>query len=408
MSLLTELACKAATTDGNKIKKLGDGEGLYLWVFDNGSKRWNFRYKINGKQKGLSVGVYPKISLAEARKQARRLQQMLGDGIDPSEARKSHERALKQTVGDSFKDIAEDWFKLVSPTWKSKKHANDVERRLEINIYPVVGKRPIAEIEATELLTAVRAIEKRGSTDLSHRMIGVCSQVFRYAIAIGKCKYDVTVGLKGALIPHSANNQPAIEPKDLPDLMKAINKYHEVGDVQTQLGLKILAHTFTRTAELIEAPWHEFDFEQNIWTIPKERMKMKIAHQVPLTDAVVGYLQQLKTIAGNSPYVFKGRNPMKSISNNTLLFALYRLGYKGKMTGHGFRSVASTVLNESGFNSDIIERQLAHIETNKVRGAYNRATYMPERRNMMNWWSDYLIALESANQPRIITRNTTP
>lgn len=405
MPTLTEITCRAASTQGNKIKKLGDGEGLYLWVFENGSKRWNFRYKINGKQKGLSVGVYPKISLAEARKEGRRLRQILDEGVDPSEARKSHERALKQTVGDSFQEIAKDWYDLVSPTWKSKKHADDVLRRLEINIYPVVGKRPIAEIEATELLTAVRTIEKRGSTDLSHRMIGVCSQVFRYGIAIGKCKYDVTSGLKGALIPHSANNQPAIAPKDLPDLMKAINKYHEVGDIQTELGLKILAHTFTRTAELIEAPWDEFDFDANVWNIPKERMKMKIDHQVPLTDVVLDYLKQLKVIAGNSRYVFKGRNPMKSISNNTLLFALYRLGYKGKMTGHGFRSVASTVLNESGFNSDIIERQLAHIETNKVRGAYNRATYIPERRNMMNWWSDYLIALESGNQPNVITHN---
>ncbi len=394
MPMLTEIACKAANTQGNKIKKLCDGEGLYLWVFENGSKRWNFRYKFEGKQKGLSVGVYPKTSLSEARKEGRRLRQSLDEGVDPSEARKTNERALKQIVGDSFQEIATDWFNLVSPSWKSRKHADDVARRLAINIYPVIGKRPIADIEATELLTAVRVIEKRGSTDLSHRMVGVCSQVFRYGIATGKCKYDITTGLKGALIPHSARNQPAIQPRDLPTLMKAINNYHVIGDLQTQLGLKILAHTFTRTAELIEAPWEEFDFDTKIWNIPKERMKMKIDHQVPMTDIVISYLKQLKVIAGNSRFVFKGRNPMKSISNNTLLFALYRLGYKGKMTGHGFRSVASTILNESGFNSDFIERQLAHIETNKVRGAYNRATYMVERRNMMNWWSDYLLNLD--------------
>jgi integrase len=320
-------------------------------------------------------------------------------GHDPAAERKSKARAerISQVVKaneNSFRAVATDWFDRMSTSWTSAKHVDDVKRRLELNIYPQLGDRPIAEIDAPEVLAAIRKIEDRGATDLSHRVLAVAGQVFRYGIATGKCKYDISASLRGALTPHNRLNQAAVTVKELPKLMQNIDKYNELGDRKTQLALKVIAHTFVRTSELIESTWDEFDFEAKLWVIPGWRMKGKLDHVIPLTRIVLTYLKELKILAGNSKYVIPGRNPLKPISNNTILFALYRMGYKQKMTGHGFRAVASTVLNENEFNEDWIERQLAHVEANKVRGAYNRAQYIKGRTEMMNWWSQYLLAIE--------------
>jgi integrase len=219
----------------------------------------------------------------------------------------------------------------------------------------------------------------------------VCGQVFRYGIATGRCTRNLTADLRGALTPHVKQHQAAVRPEELPDLLMAIAGYDEIGGNQTRLALQLLAHTFVRTNELIGAEWGEFDLPHALWSIPAGRMKMKTEHLVPLSRQSLGILDELKVIAGDSRYVLPGRNGNKSISNNTMLFALYRLGYKGKMTGHGFRAIASTILNETGhFNSDVIERQLAYCERNEVRGAYNRAEYLPERKRMMQYWGDYL------------------
>jgi len=276
-----------------------------------------------------------------------------------------------------------------------KHHAEDVKRRLEVNTFPHIGARPIAEIEPPELLATIREIELRRAYDLAHRVLGVCGQVFRYGVATGRCKSDPTRDLKGALTPHKQKNQNAIRPEQLPELLRAIASYDSIGDKQTRLALQLLAQTFVRTNELIGAEWSEFDLENSIWAIPASRMKMKTEHLVPLAKQSHEILEQLKAISGDSRYVFPGRNPENPISNNTMLFALYRLGYKGKMTGHGFRAVASTILNETGFNPDVIERQLAHCERNEVRGAYNRAEYLQERKKMMQHWSDYLASIEA-------------
>jgi integrase len=241
----------------------------------------------------------------------------------------------------------------------------------------------------------IRIIEHRGSYDLAHRVLGVCGQVFRYGIATGRCQRDPAADLRGALIPHKKKNQAAVKPEELPELLRVIATYESKGDRQTQLALRLLALTFVRTNELIGALWDEFDLNNGLWIVPAIRMKMRNEHVVPLTHQVLNILAELKAIAGESRYLLPGRNHNKPISNNTLLFALYRLGYKGKMTGHGFRAVASTALNESGlFSPDAIERQLAHGERNEVRGAYNRAEYLPERKRIMAWWSDHLEALE--------------
>ena len=291
-----------------------------------------------------------------------------------------------------FEGVAIEWFARQTNVW-SKKHCQDVERRLRVNTFPLIGEKDIADIDAPELLLMVREIESRGAYELAHRVLNVCGQVFRYGIATGRCKYNPAPDLKGALIPVKPKNQPSIKPAQLPKLMADIADYETIGDRKTQLAMLMLAHTFVRTSELIFATWNEFDLDKAIWSIPKERMKMEREHIVPLTKSVLVFLVELKRlgVSEGADFVFVGRNREKPMSTNTVLFGLYRLGYKGKMCGHGFRSVASTVLYESGlFISDVIEKQLAHEERNEVKGAYNRAEYLPARVAMMEWWSCYL------------------
>jgi len=223
----------------------------------------------------------------------------------------------------------------------------------------------------------------------------VCGQVFRYGIATGRCSRNLAADLRGALTPYKKKHQAAVRPEEFPVLLRAIAGYEDIGDKQTRLALQLLALTFTRTNELIGATWAEFDIDAAIWTVPAERMKMKTEHVVPLSKQAIAILEELKVIGGGSRFVFPGRNRDRPISNNTMLFALYRLGYKGRMTGHGFRAVASTMLNEKGFRADVIERQLAHSERDEVRGAYNRAEYLPERKKMMQQWANYLDKLKA-------------
>ncbi len=392
--LLTDLACKNATAEGTKIRKLHDGQGLYLWIYEDGRKYWRLRYKIHDKEKSLSLGVYPIVGLKQARQLVQAEQVKLKSNIDPSIDRQIKKQKAKESAVNSFEAIAREWYRKQIHTWV-KSHSKDVLRRLEGNVFPYIGAYPISTIEAPQLLNMIRIIEHRGSYDLAHRVLGVCGQVFRYGVSTGRCTRDPTADLRGALTPHKKKNQAAVKPEELPELLRALAAYESLGDKQTQLALQLLALTFVRTNELIGALWAEFDLNNALWIIPSERMKMRNEHVVPLSPQALSKLNELKTIAGNSCYLLPGRNPNKPISNNTLLFALYRLGYKGKMTGHGFRAVASTALNESGlFNPDAIERQLAHGERNEVRGAYNRAEYLPERIKIMAWWGDYLEKLE--------------
>lgn len=341
------------------------------------------------QEKSLSLGVYPKVSLSNARKRRDELRKQLEADLDPSAERKATNQRKKLANVNSFEAVANEWYNKQVHTWVAH-HASDVKRRLESNIFPTLGKRPIDQINALELLETIRKIEARGSYDLAHRVLQVCGQVFRYGIATGRCTRNLSTDLRGALTPHVKKHQSAVRPEELPDLLRAIAKYDETGDKQTRLALQLLAQTFVRTNELIGAEWTEFDLDNTLWIIPAERMKMKTEHIVPLAQQALLILTELKEISGGSRFVFPGRNRDKPISNNTMLFALYRMGYKGKMTGHGFRAVASTILNETGFKPDVIERQLAHCERNEVRGAYNRAEYLPERKRMMQHWADYL------------------
>lgn len=392
--LLTDLACKNAATESAKIRKLHDGQGLYLWVYEDGRKYWRLRYKIHDKEKSLSLGVYPVVGLKQARQLAQAERVKLTINIDPSIDRQINKQKAKQAAANSFEAVSREWYTKQTHTWAAT-HSKDVLRRLEGNVFPYIGMYPIGTIEAPQLLNMIRIIEQRGSYDLAHRVLGVCGQVFRYGVSTGRCARDPSGDLRGALTPHKKKNQAAVKPEELPELLRAIATYERTGDRQTQLALQLLALTFVRTNELIGALWDEFDLNNGLWIVPATRMKMRNEHVVPLTQQTLNILAELKTIAGNSRYLLPGRNPNKTISNNTLLFALYRLGYKGKMTGHGFRAVASTALNESGlFSPDAIERQLAHGEKNEVRGAYNRAEYLPERKRIMIWWSNHIEALE--------------
>lgn len=398
--LLTVLACKNATAEGNKIRKLHDGQGLYLWVYEDGRKYWRLRYKIHDKEKSLSLGVYPVIGLKQVRQLAQAESVKLASNIDPSHDRQINKQKSKEAAANSFEVVAREWYGNQVHDWV-KSHAKDVLRRLEVNVFPYIGRYPISSIEAPQLLNMIRIIEQRGSYDLAHRVLGVCGQVFRYSLATqasGRCTRDPSGDLRGALKSHKKKNQAAVKPEELPELLRAMATYESIGGKQTQLALQLMALTFLRTNELIGALWDEFDLNNALWIVPAGRMKKKESgdHIVPLTRQALSILTELKTIAGDSRYLLPGRNPNKPISNNTLLFALYRLGYKGKMTGHGFRAVASTALNESGlFTPDAIERQLHHSEKNEIRGAYNRAEYLPERKRMMCWWSDHIEALEN-------------
>ena len=372
--------------------RLFDGGGMYLEVAPSGGKWWRLKYRIEGKEKRLSLGVFPDVALAEARSRRDDARKLLADGIDPSAKRQADKREAAGRAANSFEAVAREWYAKQAPTWVAT-HAIDVLRRLEGNLFPELGALPIAEISAPLLLAAVRRIEDRGARDLAHRVLQVAGQVFRYGIATGRCERDLSRDLKGALAPHTKRNQAAVTPDELPALLRAIDGYETIGDRQTMLALRLLALTFVRTGELIGSTWDEIDLDGAAWIIPAERMKMRSEHVVPLSRQAIELLRDLRAIGGDSRYVLPGRNPDRPISNNTLLFALYRLGYKGKMTGHGFRAVASTVLNEAGFRVDVIERQLAHCERNDVRGAYNRAEYLPERRKMMQQWADMVDAL---------------
>ncbi len=392
--MLTDIKCKNTKCTSGKLLKLADGGGLYLWIYADGRKYWRLRYWLAGKEKSLSLGVYPAISLKEARKRRDAERRHLENKLDPAAERRAEKLRRHLSASNSFEAVAREWHAKFRSAW-TPDHAASLLRRLELNIFPVIGRRPISEIDPLELLATVRPIENRGAYDLAHRVLQVCGKVFRYGVLTGRCPRDIAADLRGALAPAPKQHQPAVRPEELPELLRAIAKYEEIGDRQTRLALELMALTFTRTSEMIGALRVEFDLDAAMWSIPAERMKMKAPHLVPLSRQAIAIVRELIALGGDSALLFPGRNRNRPISNNTMLFALYRLGYKGRMTGHGFRAVASTILNEQGYRSDVIERQLAHTERDEVRGAYNRAEYMPERTTMMQQWADHLDALRA-------------
>jgi integrase len=345
-------------------------------------------YRYQGRQKTLALGVYPIVSLADARSARDAAKKLLARDVDPSQARKAQKRTARLSAANTFEAVAREWRENQKARW-TPRYYDHVVTRLEADVYPEIGSRPIAEIEPPDLLAVLRKVEKRGALEIAKRLRQTVGQVFRYGIVTGRAKRDPSIDLKGAL--KSAGRQEhhrAMPREELPGFLQGLASYD--GDTRTRLGLRLAVLTFVRTTELRAARWSEVDLDAAEWRIPAERMKMRAPHIVPLSWQAQAAFAELRTIAATSDYVFPSPSAEGFMSNNTMLYAMYRMGFHGRATVHGFRAVASTLLNEMGFHPDWIERQLAHDERNKVRAAYNHAQYLPERRRMMQQWADYL------------------
>lgn len=372
----------------DKPQKFTDGDGMFLYLHPNGGKYWRLQYRFAGKQKILALGVYPEVSLADARERRMVARKILAAGNDPSEVKKEAKRQALIKAENSLEAIAREWHGQHLHEWAAH-YARDVIHRLETHIFPKLGARPIADINATELLCTLRVIEKSGALDMAQRMMQTCGQVFRYAITTGRAERNPVTDLRGALKTPVPKHHAYLKADDLPEYLAQLESYD--GTEQTKLALKLLLLTFVRTTELRGAEWAEINLDKAEWRIPASRMKMKDPHIVPLSTQSLAVLRELQRHTGNRQFVFPQQyKPSKCMSQNTMIYALYRMGYHSRTTGHGFRATASTILNEHGFPPDVIERQLAHCERNKVRAAYNHAQYLPERRKMMQWWADYL------------------
>lgn len=385
--MLTDVAIRNAKPK-EKQYKLTDSQGLYLLIHPNGSKYWRYKYNFENKEKLLSLGVYPTIGLSDARQKHIDAKRQLADGTDPSAAKKRKKQERIENSENTFESIAKEWHESRLPSW-TPKHAHNVMRRMEADLFPRIGKQPIRNINASDVLTVIRAIEARGATDIAHRALQMSRAVFTYAVATGRADNNPAAELKGALKAHKPKHYAYLKEDELPEFLHSLNNYD--GHILTRLALKLLLLTFVRTTELRGAEWKEIDLKKKEWRIPAGRMKMRTEHVVPLSKQAFAILTELETLSGDGPYVFPhSTKPNKIMSNNTMLYALYRMGYHNRTTAHGFRALASTILNEQGFRPDVIERQLAHAERNKVRASYNHAQYLPERREMMQHWADYL------------------
>lgn len=368
--------------------KLSDGEGMYLLVTPAGQKYWRLKYRFAGKEKVLALGVYPDVTLAAARVKRTDARKLLTENLDPGLAKKEKAREERIQAGNTFESIAREWHEKQSHKW-TEAHAARVLGSLEANIFPSLGGRPIAEISPAELLDVLRVIENRGALEIAARVLQRCSAIFRYAIVSLRTRTNPAADLKGALKAPKTKHYSALAAKDLPEFLTRLDQFD--GYETTKLAIHLLMLAFVRTGELRAARWDEFDIPGKLWRIPADRMKMGVEHLVPLSDQAIKILERLQYLTGAYDLVFPGRSKAdKPMSENTVLYGLYRMGYHSRATGHGFRTTASTILNELGFDSDAIERQLAHGEKDKVRAAYNRAKYLDKRKAMMQAWADYL------------------
>lgn len=399
---LTDLAVRNAKPS-TKQQKLFDGGGLHLLVTPAGGKRWVLKYRFGGKEKSLALGMYPDVSLSEARRRRDDAREKLAAGIDPSDAKKAEKRAARLSAENSFEAVAREWHVKYTPIW-SESHADRILRRLEVDAFPWIGGKPIADLAPPDVLEALRRVEKRGALETAHRLRANISQVCRYAVATGRATRDVTADLRGALPPVQAEHMAAItEPKQVTELLRAIDGYH--GTFPVSCALRLAPLLFQRPGELRAAEWVEVDLDAGVWEIPSERMKRTkqgkaagSAHIVPLSPQAIAILRELYAVTGNGRFLFPSvRTKDRPMSDNTINGALRRLGYDGDtMTGHGFRAMARTILDEVlGMPAAIIEAQLAHAVKDPLGRAYNRTAHLPQRREMMQRWADYLDDLKT-------------
>ncbi|GHV50486.1 integrase [Synergistales bacterium] len=387
--MLTELQVKSAKPS-NKPYMLRDDRGLYLEVAASGTKSWRMRYWIDKKEYKKSLGQYPLVSLKDAREKRDRIRLQILDGEDPAA------KPEREPNAPTFAEVWAEWMEKKVEAALSPAYAQDLKERSNNHLLPFIGNMKIADVTSVDVLRVVRRIEALGHAHMAHRVCQICGQVFRYGIASGLCQGDPTGGIKGAMQTHIAQHQASItDPEEIGALLRAIDGY---SGAVVRFAMMLQAYTFVRPGELRHAEWAEFGGAE--WRIPAEKMKMKRIHIVPLSRQSVEILEGIKPLTGHGRYVFpSGRTPAgnRPMSENAVTAALRRMGYTGDdMTGHGFRSMASTLLNENSFKPDVIERQLAHIEGNSVRAAYNYAEYLPERREMMQWWADYLDGLKGS------------
>jgi len=374
--------------------KLADGEGMFLLVNPNGGKYWRLKYRYGGKEKSLALGTYPALSIVDARKKRESARDLLRAGVDPGRDKKEKKELALLNAEQTFEVVAREWHEVKRDGWEANT-AKDKLYRLEKDVFPHMGALPIASIKPRDVLAVLRKIEKRGALELTRRMKQTIGQVFRYAVAEGRAESDPTRDLKDALRPIEHGHFAAIEVNELPEFLEALERNEARLFMQTRIALRLMMMTFVRTSELIEAEWKEFDLEAARWEIPKERMKMKRPHLVPLSRQAIQALSELRTLTGGNRYLFPNqRDHEKPMSNGAILMALRRMGYKGRMTGHGFRALAmSTIKEKLGYRHEVIDLQLAHAKENKVQAAYDRAQFIDDRTKMMQHWADYLDAL---------------
>ncbi len=396
---LTDTAIRSAKPS-DKPTRMFDGGGLYLEISPAGGKLWRLKYRFGGKEKRLALGAYPEISLKDARERREDARKLLANDVDPSDAKKAQKAAKNERAANSFEVIAREWFEKNRSSWATS-HGQKIIRRLEKDVFPWLGGRPVAEITATDVLAVLRRIEGRGTLDTAHRAAGNCSQVFRYAIATGRAERDPIPDLRGALPPAKGNNFAAItDPARVGELLRAIDAFK--GTFVVQCALRLAPMFFVRPGELRQAQWKDFDFDRGEWRYLVS--KTKTEHSVPLATQAIAILKELHPLTGHGPHVFPGRDPQKSMSEAAINAALRRMGYdtKTEITGHGFRAMARTILHEElDIKPEVIEHQLAHKVPDTLGTAYNRTRFLKERAQMMQIWANYLERIKSYNTAKI-------
>ncbi len=398
--MLTDTTCRNAKPK-EKPYKLADGGGLYLLINPNGAKHWRLKYRFLGKEKLLALGPYPLLPLAGAREGREDAKRLLKAGTDPVSHKRDGKRSAVRNAQNTFEAVALEWVENQKERW-SQKYAEKVLRGLTLNIFPEIGQRPIAQITPPELLDTLRKIEKRGALDIAGRTKQICSQIFRYGIQTGKCERDAAADLRGALKSRKTQHFAAIEAGDLPGFLKALERNEPRLYARTRRAIELSMLCFTRPGEIRQACWSEIDIEARQWTIPAARMKMRRDHIVPLSRQAIAVLEAQREETGklNTDYVFPSQvRPRQPMSDGTVNLAIKRLGYGERMTAHGFRALARTTIREQlGYDSEIIEKQLAHQARNPLGEAYDRTQFLPQRKKMMQEWADYLDAVASGGK----------
>lgn len=388
---LTDLEIRRVKPEDKPYTK-NDGNGLSLLIEPNGSKGWRYRYRFDGKAKLLSLGTYPTISLAEARQKRDEAKKLVAAGINPSEVRKEVKLAKEGRLSNTFEVIAREWYQKRVDRW-SVSYGAEMMKTFEADVFPFIGHRPIADIQAMELMSVLEKLDERGATEKLRKVRQRCGEVWKYAIVTGRTKDNPALNLDSAFAPHKKEHYAFLTVDELPEFFRTLNTYS--GSILVKQAMRLQAYTGLRPGELREGRWSEIDFDRRLWEIPAERMKKRRPHCVPLSDQVLSIFEQLKQITGNYPFIFPGRvqnsKPMSDMAMNVLI---RRLGYGGRVTGHGFRHTMSTILYEQGYPSEWIETQLAHVDKNAIRGTYNHAQYLDGRREMLQWYADYMNSLE--------------